>query len=97
VAAVALPVGAQGTATPVSHGPGGAQADSLLFYGFAPAYTPFQQASLCVQPSLVLRTPLQVSGGNPPPADRSGSFSFDFNAWGVPGATPMRARRSGST
>jgi hypothetical protein len=51
----------------------------ILFYGFASASTPFQGGWLLVAPPLT-RTALQGSGGNPPPNDCSGSFSYDFNA-----------------
>jgi len=51
----------------------------LLFYGFASAGAPFQGGFLCVAPP-THRTALQTSGGNPPPDDCSGQFSFDFNA-----------------
>lgn len=51
----------------------------LLLYGYAPAATPFQGGTLCFLGTLK-RTPSQNSGGNPPPNDCSGSYSFDFNA-----------------
>lgn len=51
----------------------------LLFYGAAPAALPFEGGTLCVQPPLQ-RTAVQVSGGNPPPRDCSGSFLFDMAA-----------------
>jgi hypothetical protein len=51
----------------------------LLFYGYAPASTPFQGGIKCVA-SPVKRTPTQSSGGSPPPDDCSGTYSFDFNA-----------------
>jgi len=64
----------------------------ILFYGYAPALTPFQGGTLCVQPPIT-RTPVQTSGGNPPPGgDCSGEYHLDFNAWiqsGIdPGLTP---------
>jgi len=59
----------------------------LLFYGFAPAFVPFQDGTLCVAPPIA-RTPVQFSGGNPPPPDCSGSYVFDFNAWIQAGPDP---------
>jgi hypothetical protein len=51
----------------------------LLFYGTTgPHSAPFQGGYLCVQAPLK-RTAIQNSGGNPPPDDCSGTFSFDFN------------------
>ena len=47
----------------------------LLFWGSTPSAQPFQGASKCVG-SPVVRTPLQSSGGNPPPDDCSGAFVF---------------------
>ncbi|MCK6445321.1 MAG: hypothetical protein L6Q99_02925 [Planctomycetes bacterium] len=52
----------------------------LLFYGSQPANLPFQGGTLCVQPP-IKRTPIQNSGGNPPPNDCSGGFSIDFNSY----------------
>jgi FG-GAP repeat/FG-GAP-like repeat len=61
----------------------------LLFYGTSgPAAFPFQGGTLCAAPPIG-RTPAQVSGGNPPPDDCSGSFSFDFNAWIQAGNDPQ--------
>ncbi len=51
----------------------------ILVYGAQRAATPFQGATLCIA-APVRRTPIQMSGGNPPPADCSGVFTFDFNA-----------------
>ncbi|MCY2961168.1 MAG: choice-of-anchor B family protein [Planctomycetota bacterium] len=51
----------------------------ILIYGAQRAAIPFQGATLCIA-SPVRRTPIQQSGGNPPPVDCSGTFSFDFNA-----------------
>jgi hypothetical protein len=52
----------------------------ILFYGVsAQASFPFQGGLLCVQPP-TRRTPVQNSGGNPPPNDCSGVFTYDFNA-----------------
>ena len=53
----------------------------LLFYGLTgSASLPFFGGTLCVAPPL-RRTPIQFSGGNPPPTDCSGSYTFDFNEW----------------
>ena len=69
--------------------------NGMLFYGLNGRHNlPFLGGTLCVRPPLK-RTPVQNSGGNPPPADCSGAFAFDFNAWIrsgadaalVPGAT----------
>jgi outer membrane protein assembly factor BamB len=52
----------------------------LFFYGTSgPASSPFQGGTLCVK-SPIRRTPVQASGGNPPPDDCSGVYAFDFNA-----------------
>lgn len=64
------------------------QVNGILFYGYGPAYQPFQQAFLCVQPPIT-RTPAQFSGGNPPPDDCSGTFAFDFNAFIQTAADPF--------
>ena len=53
--------------------------NGILFYGFAPGNLPFQGGYLCVQPP-IKRTPVQSSGGDPPPNDCTGTFSYDFNA-----------------
>lgn len=60
----------------------------ILFYGTGGrAAIPFQGGVLCVQPP-IKRTALSSSGGNPPPNDCSGSYSFDFNAWAQGGSDP---------
>jgi hypothetical protein len=63
----------------------------LLFYGFDADERPFQGGWLCVR-APPRRTALQASGGNPPPDDCSGAFSFDFNHHirhgGDPGLVP---------
>ena len=56
-------------------------------YGAERAATPFQGATLCIA-APVRRTPIQMSGGNPPPADCSGVFAFDFNALVRAGTDP---------
>lgn len=56
------------------------QKNGILFYGFGPAFNPFNDGTLCVAAPLT-RTAPQASGGNSGPLpDCSGSFSLDFNA-----------------
>lgn len=62
--------------------------NGMLFYGFAPNNIPFKGGTLCVRPP-ISRTPVQGSGGNPPPNDCSGQFHFDFNAWIQSGIDPQ--------
>jgi hypothetical protein len=50
----------------------------LLFYSFTPQSAPFQGGKLCAKPP-IKRCTVMNSGGNPPPPDCSGSFSYDFN------------------
>lgn len=50
----------------------------LLFWSHSPNGTPFQGGFMCCQPP-VKRTPIQPSGGNPPPDDCSGAFAFHWN------------------
>jgi hypothetical protein len=50
----------------------------LLFWSLAPNSSPFQGGVMCCQPPVV-RTPIQSSGGNPPPDDCSGAFAFHWN------------------
>ncbi|HVS11186.1 MAG TPA: hypothetical protein VMS76_15055, partial [Planctomycetota bacterium] len=60
----------------------------ILIYGKnGPAQTPFQGGTLCMVVPIV-RTPLQSSGGTPPPNNCSGKFSFDFNAYIASGKDP---------
>ena len=64
------------------------QRNGLLFYGVnGPSNTPFQGGTLCAAPPL-RRTGVQGSGGNPPPSDCSGTYSFDLNAWVQGGNDP---------
>jgi hypothetical protein len=58
-----------------------------LVYGGGPASTPFQGGTLCVGPPIV-RAPGQMSGGNAPPLDCSGTYSFDMGAWIASGVDP---------
>ena len=60
----------------------------LLFYGQGSANQPFLGGTLCVQPPL-RRTLPQFSGGNPPPNDCSGSYSFDMDAQIQSGLDPI--------
>ncbi len=53
--------------------------NGLLFFGFAESSTPFQGGTKCVA-APTRRTPVQNSGGNPPPNDCSGVYAFDFQA-----------------
>ena len=57
----------------------------VMFYGHARAATPFQGGTLCAA-SPLRRSSILQSGGNPPPVDCSGAFSFDFLAWALSGA-----------
>jgi len=50
----------------------------ILIWSLNPNEVAFQGGTLCLAASIV-RTPVQSSGGNPPPADCSGSFSFHFS------------------
>jgi hypothetical protein len=53
----------------------------LLFYGSDRNAQTVPFGTLCVAAWKIVRTPLQNSGGNPPPNDCSGVLTFDFNAW----------------
>ncbi len=55
------------------------QKSGILFYGLAPAGTPFQGGTRCAGGAL-RRTAIQYSGGSPLPANCSGTFAFDMNA-----------------
>jgi hypothetical protein len=60
----------------------------LLFYGHNQNSVPFQGGILCVGPTVV-RTPGQVSGGNPGTGtDCSGIYSFNFNSYIAAGLDP---------
>jgi len=50
----------------------------MVFWGHGPNNLPFMGGTLCVAPPII-RTPVQHSGGNPPPPDCSGSYSFHFS------------------
>lgn len=50
----------------------------LLVWSYVPDDLPFQGGTLCVEPPIV-RTPVQSTGGNPPPADCSGSLDFHWS------------------
>jgi len=50
----------------------------MLFWGHGPNNVPFKGGILCVAPPHI-RTIMQDSGGNPPPPDCSGSYSFHFS------------------
>ncbi len=64
------------------------QAFGVLFYSLTgPAANPFQGGFMCCLQPLV-RTPVQNSGGNPPPSDCSGTFQFDFNTYVASGTDP---------
>ena len=67
----------------------------LFFYGTSGAASvPFQGGFLCLL-GPVKRTPVQSSGGNPPPStDCSGRFGLDFNAWIASGSDPSLAAGS---
>jgi hypothetical protein len=52
--------------------------NGLIFWGYAQVANPFQGGTKCVK-SPVARTPVQFSGGTPPPsADCSGAYDFHF-------------------
>jgi hypothetical protein len=91
-------IGASGTAS-ASSGSGFVVAlanavnnkSGLLSYStFGAAATPFHTGTLCLA-TPARRTPLQFSGGSPGPADCSGSFALDFNAFTATGADPALA------
>jgi hypothetical protein len=53
--------------------------NGLLFYStLGQPGLPFQGGTLCAK-APIKRTPVQSSGGNPPPNDCTGSYTFDFN------------------
>ncbi len=60
----------------------------VFVYGKSgPAALPFQGGWLCSNPPVV-RSGSLGSGGDPPPANCSGTFDFDFPAWIASGADP---------
>ena len=62
----------------------------LFFYSTTGrANLPFFNGNLCVQLPLRRANVALFSGGNPPPDDCSGTFSFDFNAFAQSGANPQ--------
>jgi len=70
--------------------------NGLLFWGLATANLPFQGGTLCVQPPLK-RTAVQNSGGNAPPDDCSGQYTFHFShaymaAQAIPAGTSIAAQ-----
>jgi hypothetical protein len=59
----------------------------LIYSKSGAAATPFQGGFLCLQAPIV-RTAGQNSGGNGPPIDCSGKYSFEFNDYVASGADP---------
>lgn len=59
----------------------------LLIYGYFPVNAPWLGGTLCIG-SPIQRTAVQSAGGNPPPNDCSGAYSFDFNAQIQGGSDP---------
>ena len=49
----------------------------IMIWSHGPNSLPFMGGILCVAPPII-RTPVQHSGGNPPPPDCSGSYSYHF-------------------
>ncbi len=64
--------------------------NGIFFYGTTPAAIPFQGGTLCVSGSIA-RTGIQSAGGNPPPADCSGTYAFDLGARIASGVDPRLA------
>ncbi|MCC6405969.1 MAG: CHRD domain-containing protein [Planctomycetes bacterium] len=52
--------------------------NGIFFWGTVPSAAPFLGGTLCIKPPLK-RLPPQSSGGNPPPNDCSGTYSFFFS------------------
>lgn len=63
----------------------------IFFYGLTPAAIPFQGGTLCITGGVV-RTPIQNAGGHPPPADCSGTYTYDLGARIASGADPRLVR-----
>ncbi|MCE9596039.1 MAG: matrixin family metalloprotease [Planctomycetes bacterium] len=64
------------------------QKSGVLFYGTSGALAaPFLGGTLCVKPP-IHRTAVANSGGNPPPLDCSGTFTFDLHAYLAAGTDP---------
>lgn len=72
----------------------------MLFYSLSGRQNvPFQGGTLCVS-APILRTPVINAGGNPPPADCSGVFATDMNAFAVGtfgGSPPAALLQPGTT
>ncbi len=65
--------------------------NGFFYYSFnGQQAKPFQGGLLCAKLPL-RRTPVQNSGGNPPPNDCSGRYSIDFNAFIASGVDPALA------
>ena len=62
--------------------------NGIFFYGYSPTFNAFNAGTLCVLPP-IRRTPVQNSGGDPPPSNCSGDFSFDFNAYMSSASDPL--------
>lgn len=60
----------------------------LLLYGYGSSFAPFEGGTLLVAQPL-RRAGAQDSGGNPPPNDCSGTFSYDFRQRMLSGADPL--------
>ena len=60
----------------------------VVIWGLASNNGPFQGGTLCVLPPVV-RTPVQQSGGNPPPFDCSGAMQLDLTSVIPPALVPV--------
>jgi hypothetical protein len=65
--------------------------NGIFFYGTTPGAIPFQGGTRCVAGAIV-RTAVQNAGGNPPPADCSGAYTFDLGARIASGVDPRLVR-----